>query len=64
MQGMSAVLRTDMTSLAAYFSPTSLIAAVLNALIVSVGIAVLTAPVAEAYLAWTQSREAETPTLH
>ena len=64
MEGLSAVLHTDMTSLAAYFSPTSLIAAVLNAVIVSVGIAILTSPVAEAYLAWIHKREAETPTVH
>ena len=64
MEGLQAVLHTDMSSLAAYFSPTSLIAAVLNAFIVSVGIAILTAPVAEAYLAWTQSQSGETPTVH
>jgi hypothetical protein len=64
MEGLSSVLQMDMSSLAAYFSPTSLIAAVLNAFIVSVGIAILTSPVAEAYLAWTQSQSAEAPTVH
>ena len=64
LAGLSKFLNTDMSSLAAYFSPTSLIAAVLNALIVSAGVAILTSPVAEAYLAWTHTRDAETPTLH
>ncbi len=63
MEGLSAVLYTNTTSLAAYFSPTSLIAAVLNAFIVSIGIAILTSPVAEAYLAW-QSHKDENPTVH
>ena len=63
-EGLSKLLNRDMSSLGAYFSPTSLIAAVLNALIVSVGIAVLTAPVAEAYLAWIHAREEESPTVH
>ena len=62
-EGLSAVLYTDTTSLAAYFSPTSLIAAVLNAFIVSIGIAILTSPVAEAYLAYT-AQKGETPTVH
>ena len=64
MEGLSAVLHTNMSSLAAYFSPTSLIAAVLNAIIVSVGIAVLTAPVAEAYHAYTEGQNAEPQTVH
>jgi len=63
LEGLSAFLNTDMSSLAAYFSPTSLIAAVLNAVIVAVGIAILTSPVAEAYLAW-QAHNEETPTVH
>ena len=63
MEGLSAVLYTNTTSLAAYFSPTSLIAAVLNAFIVSIGIAILTSPVAEAYLAW-QAHKEQSPTVH
>jgi hypothetical protein len=63
LAGLSSVLTIDTSSLAAYFSPTSLIAAVLNAFIVAVGIAILTSPVAEAYLAW-QAHHGETPTLH
>ena len=64
MEGLSSVLNTNTTSLAAYFSPTSLIAAVLNAIIVSVGIAVLTAPVAEAYMAYSPTQGGEAATVH
>jgi len=64
LDGLSSLLNTDMSSLAAYFSPTSLLAAVLNALIVSIGIAVLTAPVAEAYMAYLKTREETPPTVH
>jgi membrane-anchored glycerophosphoryl diester phosphodiesterase (GDPDase) len=64
LEAMSSVLHTDMSSLAAYFSPTSLIAAVLNALIVSVGIAILTAPVAEAYMAYSPTQGGEATTVH
>ena len=63
LAGLSSVLTIDTSSLAAYFSPTSLIAAVLNAFIVAVGIAIVSSPVAEAYLAW-QAHKGETPTLH
>lgn len=64
LEAMSSVLHTDMSSLAAYFSPTSLIAAVLNAIIVSVGIAILTAPVAEAYMAYSPTQGGEPATVH
>jgi len=64
MEGLSLVLHTNMSSLAAYFSPASLIAAVLNAFIVSVGIAILTAPVAEAYHAYTEAQGSEPQTVH
>jgi hypothetical protein len=64
VNGLSSLLRTDMSSLAAYFSPTSLIAAVLNAIIVSVGIAVLTAPVAEAYMAYSPTQGGDPSTVH
>ncbi len=64
MEGLESVLHTDMSSLGAYFSPTSLIAAVLNALIVSVGIAVLTAPVAEAYMAYSPTQGGDQSTVH
>ena len=64
LEGLESVLHTDMSSLGAYFSPTSLIAAVLNALIVSVGIAVLTAPVAEAYMAYSPTQGGEATTVH
>jgi len=64
LEGLESVLHTDMSSLGAYFSPTSLIAAVLNALIVSVGIAVLTAPVAEAYMAYSPTQGGEPATVH
>ena len=64
MEGLSSVLNTNSSSLAAYFSPTSLIAAVLNALIVSVGIAILTAPVAEAYMAYSPTQGGEPATVH
>ena len=64
MGGLAKVLYFDGSSLAAYFSPTSLIAAVLNAFIVAIGIAILTSPVAEAYLAYTQAHKDETPTVH
>jgi hypothetical protein len=64
LEAMSSVLHTDMSSLAAYFSPTSLIAAVLNAIIVSVGIAVLTAPVAEAYMAYSPTQGGDPETIH
>jgi membrane-anchored glycerophosphoryl diester phosphodiesterase (GDPDase) len=64
LEAMSSILHTDMSSLAAYFSPTSLIAAVLNAIIVSVGIAILTAPVAEAYLAYSPTQGGEANTVH
>ena len=62
--GLSTVLHTDMSSLAAYFSPTSLIAAVLNAVIVAVGIAIVSAPVAEAYQAYSHQRDDRPETLH
>ena len=64
LEGLESVLHTDMSSLGAYFSPTSLVAAVLNALIVSVGIAVLTAPVAEAYMAYSPTQGGEATTVH
>jgi hypothetical protein len=49
LSNFSGLFRADTSSLAAYFSPTSVLAAVLNALAWAAGLAVFTGPVAEAY---------------
>jgi hypothetical protein len=51
LQAMSGLFSADTSSLATFFVPTTIIAAVLNALTVAAGLAILTAPVSEAYLA-------------
>jgi hypothetical protein len=43
------LFKADTSSLAAYFSPASVVAAALNALALAAGLAIFTAPVAEAY---------------
>lgn len=49
LSNFSGLFSTDTSSLAAYFSPASLVAAVLNAGAFAVALAVFTGPVAEAY---------------
>lgn len=49
LSNFSGLFRADTSSLAAYFSPTSVIAAVLNAMAWAAGLAIFTSPVAEAY---------------
>ena len=52
LSNLSALFSADTSSLAAFFAPTSIIAALLNALTSAAGLAILTGPIAAAYLAF------------
>ncbi len=59
LSDLSGLFRTDTSSLASYFSPTSLIAAVLNAFASGAALAIFTAPVAQGYLSVVSDHEDE-----
>ena len=62
LSNFSGLFRADTSSLAAYFSPTSIIAAVLNAFAWAAGLAVFSSPVAEAYHALVDETHRLEPT--